>query len=483
MAPQTEDLERWPPVEEVWDELKRIGFIALPSTATALTGHARGLISALCLGLLGPINLAGGSLALAFINVTSQSLLSGLALGMEPLCTQAAGSNNFLLLYTTLLRTMALLAIFALVIAPLWLAMKPLALALGQDSEVATVAAVYCKAALPTLAAACLGLPMRVYMRCRGWVGAMVWCGAVGVVVHLLLAWILVFRVGMELKGVAVAGWLAAAGVAGWRTVSVERGKSSRVAGLRGGEEGGWKELMRMAVPSCVGVCLEWWWYELMTLLAGYLYNPKVTLAAAGIIIQTTSLMYTIPVGLSAAASTRVGNALGGDRPDRARIATWVAMSLAVIASLLCLTWTILARKQWAGLFTNDEEVLELVMGALPVIGLCEIGNCPQTTACGVLRGSARPAIGATINLYSFYLVGTPIGIALAFGFDMGFVGLCYGLLCAQLVCSMSIVLVVLRTDWDKEALKAKHIVGIDSHESNLEVVEACLKMNRQIKV
>lgn len=43
-----------------------------------------------------------------------------------------------------------------------------------------------------------------------------------------------------------------------------------------------------------------------MTVLAGYLPNPKLTVAATGIMIQTTSLMYTVPMALAGCVSARV---------------------------------------------------------------------------------------------------------------------------------------------------------------------------------
>lgn len=155
-----------------------------------------------------------------------------------------------------------------------------------------------------------------------------------------------------------------------------------------------WRMLLRLAIPSCLSVCLEWWWYELMILSAGYLYKPHIALATSAIVIQTTSLMYTLPSALSASISTRVGNELGGaGRPDKARLATTVAIALAFLVSLFGFVLTTLGRGAWGRVFTNDNEVLELTVAVLPIIGLCELANCPQTTCCGALRGSARPSI------------------------------------------------------------------------------------------
>jgi hypothetical protein len=40
--------------------------------------------------------------------------------------------------------------------------------------------------------------------------------------------------------------------------------------------------------------------------LAGYLPDPAAAVGAAGVLIQTTSLMYTVPMALAACVSTRV---------------------------------------------------------------------------------------------------------------------------------------------------------------------------------
>ncbi|XP_010474286.1 PREDICTED: protein DETOXIFICATION 54-like [Camelina sativa] len=99
----------------------------------------------------------------------------------------------------------------------------------------------------------------------------------------------------------------------------------------------------------------------------------------------------------------------------------------------------------------------------MPIVGLCELGNCPQTTGCGILRGTGRPAVGAHVNLGSFYFVGTPVAVGLAFWLKIGFSGLWFGLLSAQAACAVSILYAVLaRTDWEGEAVKAMSLTSLE---------------------
>lgn len=159
----------------------------------------------------------------------------------------------------------------------------------------------------------------------------------------------------------------------------------------------------------------------------------------------------------------QVGNELGAGNPQRAKLGALVALGCAFVIGVINVVWTVLLRERWANFFTEDGLVRALVASVLPIMGLCELGNCPQTTGCGILRGTARPATGAHINLWSFYFVGTPVAVVLAFVLEVGFSGLWLGLLSAQAACVMSVLYVVLgRTDWEMEALRARRLTAVE---------------------
>ncbi|XP_010442364.1 PREDICTED: protein DETOXIFICATION 55-like [Camelina sativa] len=464
---------------EVVEEMKRIWDISFPVAAMSILNYLKNMTSVVCMGRLGSLELAGGALAVGFTNITGYSVLSGLATGMEPLCGQAIGSKNPSLASLTLKRTILLLLLASLPISLLWLNLTPLMLMLRQQHDITRVASLYCTFSLPDLLANSFLHPLRIYLRCKGTTWPLMWCTLVSVLLHLPITAFFTFYVSLGVAGVAVSSFLT-----NFISLSLllcyiylennndnENDKTSSkslcldtplmLSGLRDpGEDEVWTTLVKFAVPSCMAVCLEWWWYEFMTVLAGYLPEPKVALATAAIVIQTTSLMYTIPTALSAAVSTRVSNELGAGRPEKARTAATVAVGAALAVSVFGLVGTTVGRDAWGRVFTADGVVLELTAAVLPVIGACELANCPQTISCGILRGSARPRVGAKINFYAFYVVGAPVAVVLAFVSGLGFMGLCYGLLGAQLACAISILTVVYNTDWNKESLKAHDLVG-----------------------
>ncbi|KAL5218878.1 hypothetical protein ABZP36_019562 [Zizania latifolia] len=451
----------------VASELRELWGMAAPITALNCVVYLRAMVSVLCLGRLGPLDLAGGALAIGLTNITGHSVLFGLASGLEPLCAQAFGSGNYDLLTLSLQRAVLLLLLAAVPIALLWLNVGPILVALGQDPTISASAAAYAAYALPDLAASAILQPLRVYLRSQGITKPMAACSAIAVALHVPLNVLLVFGLGFGVRGVAAAQALTNTNMVLFLLAYIRWARAcdntwkgwARPAAVASGVAG----LVRLAVPSCVGVCLEWWWYEVVTVLAGYLPDPTAAVGAAGVLIQTTSLMYTVPMALAACVSTRVGNELGAGKPRRARMAAMVALGCAVVIGVIHVAWTVAFSRQWVELFTREASVVRLASAAMPILGLCELGNCPQTTGCGVLRGTARPSIGARINLLSFYLVGTPVAVTLAFGARIGFGGLWYGLLSAQAACVALVLLaVVWRTDWHLEALRAKKLTSLE---------------------
>ncbi|KAE8736452.1 putative arginine/serine-rich splicing factor [Hibiscus syriacus] len=439
-----------------------IANIAVPMILTGLILYSRSLISMLFLGRLGELALAGGSLALGFANITGYSILSGLAMGMESICGQAFGAKRYTVLGITLQRTVLLLLVSSLPISILWINMRKILILCGQDETIAMEAQWYLVYSLPDLLVQSFLHPLRIYLRTQSITLPLTCCAVLSILLHLPINYLLVSHLKLGIKGVALSGvWTNFNLVASLIIYILYFGVHKKTWGGLSVEcfkEG--KSLLNLAIPSCISVCLEWWWYEIMILLCGLLLNPRATVASMGILIQTTALIYIFPSSLSFSVSTRVGNELGANQPKKAKLAAFVGLYCGFMLGLSALVFAIMVRNIWANMFTGDKEIVALTSLVLPIIGLCELGNCPQTTGCGVLRGTARPKEGANINLGCFYLVGMPVAVWLSFFAGYDFKGLWLGMLAAQVSCMVTMLLVLIRTDWEFEAERAKKLTG-----------------------
>uniref|UniRef100_A0A5B7AZR6 Protein DETOXIFICATION n=1 Tax=Davidia involucrata TaxID=16924 RepID=A0A5B7AZR6_DAVIN len=447
-----------PTVTEIITETKALFNLSLPIALTTLILYSRSILSMLFLGHLGDMELAAGSLAIAFANITGYSVLSGLASGMEPLCSQAFGARRPKLLSLTLHRSVIFLLVSAIPITFLWLNISKILLYLHQDPNITRLAHTYLIFSLPDLFTNSFIHPIRIYLRAQGITHPLALASLAGTILHLAINFLFVSHLRFGVAGVAAASaasnfvvlaalvlyvWACGLHVPTWTAPSRECLT-------------GWKPLIRLAGPSCVSVCLEWWWYEIMIVFCGLLVEPKAMVASMGVLIQTTSFIYVFPSSLGFAVSTRVGNELGANRPDKARVSAVVSIFLAAMMGLSAMVFASGMRDSWGRMFTNDVEIIRLTSAALPILGLCELGNCPQTVGCGVLRGTARPTTAANVNLGAFYLVGMPVAIGLGFWLGVGFCGLWIGLLSAQVCCAGLMLYVVGTTDWEYQAMKAQ---------------------------
>lgn len=465
-------------------EANSIAQIAFPMILTGLLLYSRSMISMLFLGRLGELALAGGSLAVGFANITGYSILSGLAMGMEPICGQAFGAKRHSLLGLSLQRTVLLLIFASIPISLLWLNMKKILMVCGQDQAISSEAQSYLFYSLPDLLAQSLLHPLRIYLRTQSITLPLTLCATLSIFLHIPINYLLVWHLNLGIKGVALSGvWTNFNLVASLIVYILVSGVHKKTWGGISTEcFREWKSLLNLAIPSCISVCLEWWWYEIMILLCGLLLNPKATVASMGILIQTTALIYIFPSSLSFSVSTRVGNELGANRPEKAKLAAIVGISCSFVLGISALVFAVMVRNVWAGMFTQDREIIALTSLVLPIIGLCELGNCPQTTGCGVLRGTARPKVGANINLGCFYIVGMPVALGLAFFAGFDFQGLWLGLLAAQGCCALTMLVVLGLTDWDSQAQRAKQLTGrtLDDEEekqSNEKFKEDCVNL------
>ncbi|KAI9156499.1 hypothetical protein LWI28_007656 [Acer negundo] len=157
-----------------------------------------------------------------------------------------------------------------------------------------------------------------------------------------------------------------------------------------------------------------------------------------GILMQTTALLYVFPFSLNQGLSTLVGQALGAEQPATCSTDSYNGnrCGYCVWTTMLC--------------FHNRSE------------------KC-----CGVnfIQVSWRLCSAKEWCLYkfcSFYLVGLPVAVFMAFRLDMGFLGFWYGLAAAQASCACMMICTVVWTDWNHQAERARELTRTTGEQASL---------------
>ncbi|KAK9116196.1 hypothetical protein Sjap_015143 [Stephania japonica] len=252
-----------------------------------------------------------------------------------------------------------------------------------QDPLIFHEAGKYAVWLIPALVAYAALQSMQRYLQSQSLIIVMLLSSTAALCFHVPVCWLLVFKSGLGNVGAALSIGIG--------------------------------QFFRLALPSTVMICLEWWSFELLVLLSGILPNPQLETSVLSICLTTITFLYTIPFGIAAAASTRVSNELGAGKPQAARLAVYAAMAIAIADATIVSAILFASRNIWGYAYSNENGVIDYVTGMAALISIEVILDSLQGVMSGIARGCGWQHLGAYVNLGAFYLVGIPVAVVLGF--------------------------------------------------------------------
>jgi MATE family multidrug resistance protein len=186
------------------------------------------------------------------------------------------------------------------------------------------------------------------------------------------------------------------------------------------------KELLRLGIPAAGQMGLETAVFAAVTVLIGKL--GASALAGHQIALQTVSVTFMMPLGISSAAAVRVGHAIG--RQDLAGMARagWMALGLGG-AVMSCAAIALLTVPHWiARLFTPEADVIAAGVVLLRIAAFFQLFDGLQVVATGALRGLGDTRTPMICHFMGYWVIGLPLGGVLCFGYGKGAAGLWSGL-------------------------------------------------------
>ncbi|KAM3220686.1 hypothetical protein P3L10_019954 [Capsicum annuum] len=473
--------------DEILEEVKRLLVLAGPIMSVNFLLYCLQVIYIMFVGHLGELSLSGASMATSFASVTGLSLLMGMGSALETLCGQSYGAKQYHMLGIHMQRAMLVLILSSVPLACIWANAGRILVLLGQDPEISAEAGSYERYMIPTIFAYALLQCHIRFLQTQNNVIPMMFSAGITTLLHIFTCWILFFKSGLGKKGAALANaisyWINLLLLAAYVKISPSCKRTWTGFSMEAFHDI-WKYL-KLAIPSAVMLCLELWSFEMMVLLSGLLPNPKLEMSVLSIRLRflyhasgnlkltsyiiegllimkyfslnTCAMVYMVPLGLSGATRIRVSNELGAGRPQAARLAATIVL--------------ISVRKLWGYCYSTEEEVVSYVAQMLVFLEVSHFFDGIQSVLSGTARGCGWQKIGAVVNLGAYYLFGIPAGVILAFVCHFGGKGLWLGITLALFAQAALLLIVTLRTNWEKQAKKAADRVALElaSREENAE--------------
>ncbi|KAL4164015.1 hypothetical protein KRP22_004637 [Phytophthora ramorum] len=419
----------------VVEELKTLLKLVYPVVVTSALEFLPGFT---CIILAGHIKsphtqqyVDAATLSTMFMNITAYSIGFGLTSALDTLCSQAYGAKRFgkIGLYFQ-----AGLQIVGACLGPVFLLnwySESFLLYMGQDPEVSRLAQIFSRWTLPGVPFVFLYELVRKVLQAQNIMKPLVAIAALGNVVNIVSGYFLTYHTSMGFEGVALSRSLGNMVLPlllvpyfyyhphhlsqWWRGWNMK--EAFEHVGL----------FLVLGVPGCMMMTMEWWAFELLTLMAGVLPNAVVAVSAHAVLVNINNIIYMVFAGLAVAANIRVGNCLGANAPKQAKLACTVALLLTLVISSTFSVMLYTLRGVIPSLFLNDAQGIARAASVLAIWAPLEVLDGLNAVVQGIFRGAGKQKVAATVNAVAYYIFGIPVAGVLGFYVVLGVEGLWLG--------------------------------------------------------
>ncbi|XP_040278220.1 multidrug and toxin extrusion protein 2-like [Bufo bufo] len=428
-----------------------------------LMGFLLAFVSSAFCGHLGKIELDSVTLAVAIINMTGLSVALGMTGACDTLVSQTYGSKNLKRVGTILQRGILISMLCCFPCWAIFINTEQILLLCKQRPDIARLTQKYVMIFLPALPANFLMQLQTKYLQNQNIMWPQVFIGILVNVINAVANAILIYVLKMGVEGSAcvntISQWAMALSLFIYIIVKKLYENLQTLSGWSRDCLQEWGPYMSLALPSMLMICIEWSSLEIGGFLAGLISVAELGCQAAMMELVVVSIM--LSVGLSAAASVRVGNGLGAGKAEEAKKSSKVVLCMGVLFGII-VGGSLAALKDVIGyIFTTDRDILSLVSRIMLIFAPFHLCDAINTSSGGVLRGFGKQKIGAITNVIGFLIIGLPLGISLMFLVKLGIIGLWIGLLCPMVLQSCIYLPYILRTDWNRACEEAKSRAGV----------------------
>ncbi len=428
-------------------DLREIVRLAAPLALVQL-GHATmGLVDTAVVGHKSAADLAAVGLGNS-IFFTVAILGMGIALGTEPLVSQAVGAGDpsrarRALRQGTWLALFLTVPLLAIVLG--LLAVLP---HLGVDPEIVPATRAYVLARSPELPAFLFVTVARAYLQGFGRTREQV----IGVVVANVLnlgldVWLVFGGLGVPALGAAGAG--IATAFCTWvrlgllitpiLSLRVHDDRTLVVRWRAALETSGLLRVLKVGTPLGLQLTLEVAIFAFVAFSMGSL--GKIDLAAHNLALMLASTPFNAMIGLASAGGVIVGRRIGAGDPRGARDAGLLTIGLSGVFMAVSGLSFVLMPRAYAALFTDDPQVVDRAVVLLQIAGAFALSDGVQAVASGVLRGAGDTAWAFVCHLVAHWAVGLPMALLFCFTLGMGAAGLWWGLTCGLTFAAVTLTL------------------------------------------
>lgn len=400
-----------------------------------------------------------------YVNATGYIIGAGLVGGIDTLCSQTFGAKKYKLMgiYANICRIIIVLC-FIVITVPLVIYTGELLLMIGQDTRVATIASSFAHSMLPSIFLAIQYQASLRYLQAMNIFTPGMIITMITAILHSLWCFVFINVLDLNVIGAGIA-------------MAITQLLNNILIGIYINYKNPCPEsyffinadcfdmilicnYLRKALPAAILFAADWLGFEILTLMSSYL--SSLALAANVCLFNFITLIFMIPMGLSFATTTLVGNSIGAMKVERAKkysiIAVLTGVSIIGVITLL----VIIFKNEIPYVYTSDPAIASSVTALLNIYVCFSILDCIQIITHGVIKGLGKQKIASIIALIVLYPINIPMAYYLGFVLGYGLLGLWYSQLISIILLAVSYLSIVFILDWNIVAKQVQFLFSKD---------------------
>ena len=432
--------------------LRRVLALGLPLAGSHLAQFMLAVTDTIMLGWYGVVDLAAGVLGAALFFAVF-TFGTGFANAVMPMVATAASSGQETEVRRATRMGLWLSIAFGLGALPVFWFSGALLTALGQPEDVIPLAEAYMRLLGFSLVPALIVMVLKNYLAALGRTQVALWITVAAVVLNVGLNWMFIFgNLGMPemgVRGAALAtiavNLVTAGALALYCALQPALKRYTLFQRFWRADWQAMEQVWRLGWPIGVALVAETALFSAATVMIGWIGTHE--LAAHGIALEITAMLFMVHLGFSNAATVLVGRARGQRDQAALRMGAKVAVAVSMAFATVTMVLYIAAGPFLVGLFLSPDEparatIITIGASFLIVAAVFQLTDGAQVMAMGLLRGVQDTRGPMLIAAFSYWGVGLPtsylFGIVLGWGGEGVWAGLVVGL-------SVAAVLLMLR--------------------------------------
>lgn len=423
--------------QKMWQFL----FIFLPILATQVSLCAINFVDTTMSGQASPIDLAGVAIG-TNLWLPVYTAIIGILMAVTPVASQLHGAGRTKEIAHVIVQGCYLACAMAIVTIGLGYLLLPTLLdAMTLESEVRTIAMQFLVALSWGVGPLFINIVLRNFMDSLGYTRVTMLIVTCALPLNVILNYLLIFgQLGFPRLGGVGAGYASA--ITHWFiliicvAVIVLRqpfksfhlfSESFQVRFII------WRQLLQIGLPIGLAIFFETSIFGVVVLLMAQFGTS--TIAAHQAAINFASLIYMLPLSIGMALTILVGFEVGANRYYDAKQYSYLGLGIAISLALVCGAVLFYFNEAVARLYTQSEELLRLIQQFLGYAIFFQLSDAIAAPIQGALRGYKDVKVASVMALFSYWIIGLPVGYILAsytsfgpFGYWLGFIaGLAVG--------------------------------------------------------